>query len=283
MKSDDTNRNGNFEDLSPEEQIKAENELLKLQLLAETGVSFLKDQESKLEPEVENQWLKYIQQFEQNYQNAKQISVYEYIGKPDFELEDEISQENLENELNRLFDIMNNNGLRVDFICEYDVKTKYEFITKELYFHEIDDMRMEGMMTCFIYEEFHPNHDYDLRNHTDDFLKALLTRAWKDYDALYLNKELLNQNNQPVLDEEFIESIKLFQSAWKSFSVLKCDIFKVDFEIEKAKASVEFSLEYEALSEDNEAKIFIGRSIFQFIYKFDFWCLHKVSLPGFTY
>ncbi len=47
-------------DLSPEEKLKTENELLKKKLTAEFGTQ---DHGSSLDPELENEWLKYIYHF----------------------------------------------------------------------------------------------------------------------------------------------------------------------------------------------------------------------------
>lgn len=47
----------------------------------------------------------------------------------------------------------------LDFLCDVDDAEAYRFITEELMDEEIDDIRIEGLRHCFIYEEFHPNTD----------------------------------------------------------------------------------------------------------------------------
>lgn len=44
------------------------------------------------------------------------------------------------------------------------------------------------MMCCFIYEEFHPNHAYDIRNHSKDFVVSFLNKE-TDYYFNSLTKE----------------------------------------------------------------------------------------------
>ena len=51
----------------------------------------------------------------------------------------------------------------VEFTKPRNARFKYRFITEELFEHEMDDVHVKGMFTHFTYEEFHPNHDYDLR------------------------------------------------------------------------------------------------------------------------
>ena len=63
--------------LTPEENLKFENDLLKAKLTAEFGMK--ESDTSKLDSEMENQWLKYIYEFENSYKDAKRISLYEFI------------------------------------------------------------------------------------------------------------------------------------------------------------------------------------------------------------
>ena len=63
-----------------EEDIKIENELLKLKMMAEFGGDF--HAENEMPPEVENVFLKHIQKFHQQQVVAKSVSIWEFIGKP---------------------------------------------------------------------------------------------------------------------------------------------------------------------------------------------------------
>ena len=60
-----------------------ENEILKLKMMAERGGYFSESAEY-LPPEVEAEFLKNIQLFEDSFDNAEEISVYECIGKPEY-------------------------------------------------------------------------------------------------------------------------------------------------------------------------------------------------------
>lgn len=65
--------------LTGRENLKAENDLLKIKLTAEFG---MKDMKSGLPDELENEWLNYIYDFEKLQKDAKEISVYERLGNP---------------------------------------------------------------------------------------------------------------------------------------------------------------------------------------------------------
>ena len=91
----------------------------------------------------------YISNFENAYQNAKPISVFEKIGSPEFKLEVTLSDNEINVELERIMNIMNQNGLDLSILADYENENRliYSFITKELFLHEIDDMNMRGMVT----------------------------------------------------------------------------------------------------------------------------------------
>src|SRR5688500_6309194 len=164
--------------LNPADDIKAENNLLKIKLQLEHGM--LMDETIGLNPGLENQWLKSVYAFEQQLKDAKRIKLYDYIGCPTFIRWDALTHDQISKERQRIELLMENNGVQLDCLCEYDDEIIYKFITEELFQHEMDDMRIAGMTCHFTYEEFYPNHDYNLREHTSRFIKAIFTRPWDE-------------------------------------------------------------------------------------------------------
>jgi len=55
----------------------------------------------------------------------------------------------------------------------------YRFITEELFKEELDDIKIEGMTHHYIYEEFHPNHEHDIKNRCKEFLDEFLNKNIK--------------------------------------------------------------------------------------------------------
>ena len=69
-----------FDNLNNEERLKAENEFLKMRLMLENGAEFEKMEDgAHLSPQVENEFLNYIQAFEKQSQNPKYIKVFDKI------------------------------------------------------------------------------------------------------------------------------------------------------------------------------------------------------------
>lgn len=171
----------NNESELPKLNTKEENEFKKLKLSIEHGTTFFGKSNSNLPPEIECQFLDYISNFENAFQNAKQITVYEKIGKPEFKPEGTLSDEEITVELERIEEIMHQNNIRLDVLCDYENEDRliYAFITEELFLSKIDEMNVPGMMSHFTYEEFHQNHKYDLEQATEDFLKMFLDKKSK--------------------------------------------------------------------------------------------------------
>src|SRR6187399_378146 len=187
-------QDNDFPELSPEEKIKAENELLKMKLTAEFG---MQSGDSSLDDETENEWLNYLYQFEKSYSEAKRIKVYDFIGRPAFKEISCLNKDEIENELNRLLDVMHQNNISLDCLTDYDDEIIYKFITEELFEEETDDMRINGMMHCFIYEEFHPNHEYDLRCLGKEFYENFFADDWNEIIAEHqFNEDMIyNKKN----------------------------------------------------------------------------------------
>lgn len=68
----------------PLENMKIENEFLRLKLKTQYGDAFFMQSNNDLTPEIENQFLKNMMAFEENHQNAEYTTVYEKIGKPEY-------------------------------------------------------------------------------------------------------------------------------------------------------------------------------------------------------
>ncbi len=250
------------------EKLRIENEVKKIKLSLEHGAYFSEsDRTNDLDPRLEAAFHNNIEQFENAYENCKQISVYDFIGKPEFKKAEDVHGKELPAELEKLMNRLNENSINLHTICEVADRVLYRFITEELLLHEIDDIREEGMMHNFIYEEFHPNHEYDIREHSTDFMKSFLDKE-SDYYPIFLTKEAQDSN-----------VLKNFRDAFTSFSVDHFEINSLSFDEEKA--SVIFHAIFSGTIEGS-AKIqnFSGEGKIELIYLYDYWCIQSVAFPS---
>jgi len=113
------------------------------------------------------------EEFERQFENAKRISIRELLGSPTFRSIDEIPPEKLEAEVDRVLELLSRIDVVVDCLADVPDADLYRFLTTELVNEEIDDIKIEGMKHCFIYEEFHPNDEYDAKSSAEHFLRDL--------------------------------------------------------------------------------------------------------------
>ncbi|MBN1184440.1 MAG: hypothetical protein JXB49_19265 [Bacteroidales bacterium] len=255
------------QNLSEEERLHLENEIRKIKLSLEYGAVFPEIPDKKdLPPEIENEFLKYIETFESTHQNSERIILYDYIGKPDFIKEEELSDEDLVYELDHIMEILVLNGIDLDTICEVDDRTLYKFVTEELFLQQVNNVRIEGMHQCFIYEEFHPNHEHDIERHSTEFVKDFLNTD-SDFYTTYITKNVESDKN-----------LFYFRNSFREFTLSHFQITSLNYEGNKGK--VNFNIDFTGIIEGSgELQQFNGEGYFDMVNEYDYWCVDKVQLP----
>jgi hypothetical protein len=259
---------------SPEEELKAENELLKLKLEVEHG---LKDMHANLSPETETQWLNHIYEWEQKHATAKSTDIFSFLGKPEFKAADDLDQDETSRELERLQDLMQEHSLRLDFICEYPDPVKYRFITGEFMQCDIEDMQIEGMMHCYIYEEFHPNHAYDLVNYSREHIEKFFSRLWDEEYCVWTFSGQLIYNGSELLKSDYSAKVKQFQEMFGSVELKQLVIQKPDFSTETWLAVVEAIAKAELTLQDGTRQFIETTVTLGYTYSYNLWELNKIT------
>lgn len=190
------------EDLLPageNEQLKAENDFLKMKLMLERGAKFEQTDNEELPPEVENEFLKNIMEFEKQYEHCKPIKVFDKLGQPKhFKAANEIPDTEIEKAWKELRSFLGKHGIHLD-ACSPNINSRelYRFTIEELFEHEMDDMNVPGISICFIYDEFHPDPIYEsTKAITEELLPGLFkTDPVNDY-FLCLHREDITINGR---------------------------------------------------------------------------------------
>ncbi len=261
---------------------RALNESKKRELEEKYGMDFSKG-ESKAPPEIEGQWLNYIDRFEQQFEHAKAVTVREFIGNPSIVPLTEIPPEKLDEELERLVELMLEHEVILDFLAPTPLEEKYRFITEEFLDEEISDMRIPGMHHRYIYEEFHPNDELDIQDITHHFLGFLLEKEPEFFKHHLAKTGVCNENGQPAtLDQvmkqinRFYETVLLFMN--KSIENIRCTI---DGDIATAEADVEWNGlmadGIKEISHSGVASLQLRRS------EYGGWDITQFSVPGFEW
>ena len=205
-----------FDDNSDDESASREdkiqrilNEKKRQELAKRYGAAF-GDDEAALPVDVESEWLDYVEEFERQFEDAGRVTVREYLGYPIVVSLPSILPENLELELEHLIEFMYLHGVAVHFLSNVAHDEAYRFIVEELFDEEIDDVRIPGMTTNFIYEEFHPNDEYDAKIWAQDFLFSLLGHHREGVEVALCGNELYTAAGLPTSKATMMQKIDAF-------------------------------------------------------------------------
>ena len=271
----------------PEENLRMQNDFLKMKMIAESGAFF--GGEGGLPPEIENQFLKNIMEFEQGNADSKATTISNLLGEPVFEDEKNLDEWKFETEYSRLELLLEEHGIKVEFSRERNNRFKYHFITKELFDHATTFMPVKGMTTYFLYEEFHPDHELDIKNLTGQFLNDYFEKKL-DEETYYIGNHFMEPNGNVLSKEELM---KQFHAAYDVFMKIENTSFtveKIDFELneetEDGQQGMGFSegeISYDIIFEGGELKRIHGPFKIYFSLRWDCWEICFFYLPGFNY
>src|SRR5688572_10383662 len=252
--------------ITDSEQLKFENELKKMELIAKTGAQFSEGNDGRIPPEVERQFLLNVERFEEAFQVAKTISIYEKIGKPKLIRPENLNERALSEELKKINTLLYEHSITIDSICGIDDLTMYTFIVDEFMQKETQDLKIPGFMSCFTYEKFHPNHEYDIKNRVNDAVNDLLKKGESDFERFHI-KYIEN-----------LTELELFTKAFEKFTLHHFNITNVLIEDDKAIAT--FEIKFTGKMEGPSGKvIFDGTGSAKLDLEYDWWTVKFLELP----
>jgi hypothetical protein len=259
---------------------------LKQKYLSETyGADFT--HASGLEPDVEMAWLESIEAFEEQFSKRETIQMWHFIGCPSFRKIEDMGSAEIAIELTRLMGLMTANGVVLDTLCEVNDGEIYRFITEELFVYEMDNVRIEGMNSCFIYEEFHPNAEYDIRACFDAFWTTTM-KKWKGfggngYDLLYVDiNDFLDRDGMAV-DAKTVESkINSFLDSFDFFDLHSHQIERLVINPNKTDAELHFQVVYDGCFDGCPDQFpFNGKGLFRLRpSEYGGWGIYAIDMPG---
>ncbi len=185
-----------LDDLNRHEELRAENDFLKMKMMLEHGAKFGNSEE--LPPELENDFLKHVIEFERQFELAGRIKVFAKIGSPSHFLPvKEIPDHEIEKAWFSLYEYMQQHGIELG-VCSPNVSARelYRFSTEELFDIETDNVSAPGLVTWFIYDEFHPDHAYEnTRIAVDECISYILSKD-QYHDHRFANTIRFNNHKE---------------------------------------------------------------------------------------
>jgi hypothetical protein len=229
--------------------------------MLEKGAQFGKmETDSELSPDIENEFLNYIMEFEKQSENPTYIKVFDKIERPtNFKPSALIPDELIEQAWQNLSDYLNQYQINLD-VCSPNISSRelYRFTVEELFEHEMSDMHVPGMMHCFIYDEFYPDHIYDnTRKVQDDLFPDIFSKKPMSFD--YGFKDDLSFNHKVYKDFDALkDAVNNFKTFFVEINLEKCIVSSCS--VEEASSTVKGKYEASAIA-GKEKMIFQGEFI----------------------
>ena len=226
----------------------------------------------KLPSEVENEWLSYLLDFEQQFENAEYISIRQKISDPTIRPLGELTGQELETAVDELLTLLAKNMIAVDFLGNWTDEEVYRYLVDELLDEEIQDIDIEGMFT-----NFHPaSADYELQMWVEDLLIDLLGDKAPDEYEPYHNEAYANDSGEPFT---FYELWQEAQKAWSGLRFYQFECSMIDFSIWGETTSRRGKIDLNILwTEDSNKKMITTSFELSEWYECDCWVVEKTSL-----
>ena len=280
--------NENFQKSNEEkdaENLKNENEFLKMKLMLEQGAEFgTMKSDSELPASVENEFLNYVMAFEKQAAERKTIKVFDRIERPEhFKAVNEITDDDIDNAWDELDAWLNKYHLDLA-VCSPNISNRelYRFTTEELFDYEMDDIFIPGGMTCFTYDEFYPDHIYDnTRYATDDCIKQIFEKDPINFMMWFQKDNIRLNNNFPLNEEEYKTIINRFKSLYDEIQLN--DLTNVNCIIDNTNCQVQGSFDVTLVLPSEEIKV-EGNWLVEFnLDDFGYWGIYHVKIEGINF
>jgi hypothetical protein len=204
-------------------------------------------------PEPYNTWEEYFDDFDRQLEEAQRTTVRRKIGNPPIRLSNGIPDSEIEEELDKLIELLYDNLIVIDFIHDIDDREAYLFIKEELLDESMDDVHIPNMYSHFIYEEFHPNDEDDIKLWTGEFLDIFFKEGTTGFFIPIGDKELYDAEGRPISVDEFKKQIDDFHALYSVITEYEHEIININ--IDGNYATVEVETAWAGLNSRKQAMI----------------------------
>ncbi|MEM0991699.1 MAG: hypothetical protein AAF847_03435 [Bacteroidota bacterium] len=265
------------ENQKDQEQIRLENELKKINLEMEHGMQAFFGSDD-LPPELEAMFLDNIAKFEAQHVKGKQITVYDFIGRPDVIPVEQVQQ--AEEQIARLLKILEGKGISIDRPEHLTSIGYYRFLTEDFFAHQMTDYQVEGMIHGFLYSEFRHDGPEFIQAHVEDFLLNLLNLN-KPFETNWLS-ESCRSERENMTKEEVLDCVQRFRSQYDELIPLAFE--KNDLVYNEGFMYLMFAIAWEGrVVGANESQRHEGMGIAQLFLENGEWMIQGIQMPDFQF
>ena len=164
----------------------------------------------------------------------------------------------------------------IDSVDGIDDREMYRFITKELFLVEVDNCFPKNMIVGFIYEEFYPNDECDIKRNANVFMDNLTDKG-KDHIDMYISSG--NNETKEIQIENLKRNLSLFRDAFDEIRKEKFSITSLSILGETAELIFDFELSVKPTGSKSFQHL-RGLGKFSFIKEYDFWVIEEMMMEG---
>lgn len=268
-------RNPSF---SKKEAIQADNALKILDLELNYGAQFF-ESDGDLPPEIMRQWLDNVRLFEDQAQQVDQITVAEFTGYPSFRRQEDIVDENLPVELEKVLAFLADQAISVNRPKFLDDRAYYTFLTGKLMAAEMQGIRIPGMIHGFIFEEIYPDHPAVAIEMVEEFLSDLMDLS-RPFSGCHLSENLRNDTDL-ITREDVLHTVAAFR---ESYAELRPGAFDPQAARHINHAYyIFFSVSYQGKTAKGDRQEFQGDGLCQVGLEDGRWRVEGIFFPGFKF
>lgn len=254
-----------------------ENEIKKIELSLVHGIDFSQSYAAPdINPETEGAFLNYIEQWEQQYALRKTITIYELLGKPVFAPVDTISDEDIAAELDDVMNMLKRHSVQLNTLCPVPERVLYKFVTEEFLEVSTTDIRIEGMMHAFIYEDFYPNHEYDIQNRCDELVTILPNAQKGDMTPWELGDEV-RYATKTYTKKEFHARLIDFRTQFDTITLKNHEYLSISVNETENDASVVVHVHYEAVKTNGENRTLMNTYRIRLQCTYQWWTIYAIE------
>jgi hypothetical protein len=250
--------------------------------MLEHGAEFQYSERAEpISPETEHEFLNYIMDFERQESMAKELTVFEVLGSPrHFPKVEEVPDDKMKALVNELMAYMRSRGIELTvFSPNVSSREIYRFVTTELFAHRMLHINMPGMITCFIYDEFHPDHPYEnSRTALNECMKEIFNTADLQWTFQYEQILELNQYDELSLDM-FRKKVNSFKRKYGHIEPLVLEVEDCTIHGEKCVVSGRFEICFTNIHE-HVLKTGSWNVKFRYWKEMDIWMIYSVQVEG---
>lgn len=266
--------------LTPEEDLRAGNEIKTLNLELNYGMQHASFNDDA-PPEIISQWLDNVTRYEAQYANAKKISIHEFIEKPAVHAFEKLAEDELEPEIKRLMDLLEEHFVMTDRPEHLSPGAYYRFLTGEFMQHEMTNYSAPGMVHFFPYDEFHRDGPEYIQAHVGDFIQDLMD-VKNDYEGVWLSENLRDDHHE-ITKGEALKRIQTFRAAWQAIELGRF----APITLKATNTGMYFLFHAEwfgtPMAENSEREHHEGLGVIQMGFEEGDWLVQGVNMPGFKF